>query len=112
MKKWNEILIAGSVVAVATLFYRLDDVEPLFGKIFAYVGVAILPAAFFQIRNTAKVKRVKTGDLIDKEEAATHVAWHYALLFNTALVIFVGMILSLVYWIIMTSLGFELNKPL
>jgi len=112
MKKWNEILIAGSVVAVATLFYRLDDVEPLFGKIFAYVGVAILPAAFFQIRNTAKVKRVKTGDLIDKEEAATHVAWHYALLFNTALVIFVGMILSLVYWIIMTSLGFELDKPL
>ena len=105
-------MIAGSVVAVATLFYRLDDVEPLFGKIFAYVGVAILPAAFFQIRNTAKVKRVKTGDLIDKEEAATHVAWHYALLFNTALVIFVGMILSLVYWIIMTSLGFELNKPL
>jgi hypothetical protein len=112
MKKWNEILIAGSVVAVATLFYRLDDVEPLFGKIFAYVGVAILPAAFFQIRNTAKVKRVKTGDLIDKEEAATHVAWYYALLFNTALVIFVGMILSLVYWIIMTSLGFELDKPL
>jgi C4-dicarboxylate transporter len=112
MKKWYEILIAGSVVAVAILFFRLDDVEPLFGKIFAYVGVAILPAAFFQIRNTEKVKRVKTGDLIDKEEAATHVAWYYALLFNTALVIFVGMILSLVYWIIMTSLDFELDKPL
>ena len=99
-------------MAVAILFFGLDDVEPLFGKVFAYIGVAILPAAFFQIRNTAKVKRVKAGDLVNKEEAATHVAWYYALLFNTALVISIGMILSLVYWIILASLGFELEKPL
>ena len=99
-------------MAVGILFFELDDVEPLFGKIFAYIGVAILPAAFFQIRNTEKVKRVKAGDLVDKEEAATHVAWYYALLFNTAMVIAAGMILSLVYWIILTSLGFELDKPL
>ncbi len=100
------------MVAVGILFLGLDEVEPLFGKIFAYIGVAILPAAFFQIRNTEKVKRVRAGDLVNKEEAATHVAWYYALLFNTALVIFAGMILSLVYWMILTSLGFELDKPL
>ena len=99
-------------MAVGVLFFGLDDVTPLFGKIFAYIGVAILPAVFFQIRNTEKVKRVKAGDLVEKEEAATHVAWYYALLFNTALVIFTGMILSLVYWIILTSLGFELDKPM
>ena len=100
------------MVAVGILFFELNDVEPLFGKIFAYIGVAILPTAFFQIRNTEKIKRVKAGDLVDKEEAATHVAWYYALVFNTAMVIAAGMILSLVYWIILTSLGFELDKPL
>ena len=36
MKKWYEILIAGSVVVVAILFFRLDAVEPLFGKLCAY----------------------------------------------------------------------------
>ena len=112
MNKWYEILLAGSVVALAILFFELDNVQPVFGKVFAYIGVAILPTAFFQIRNTGKVKRAKIGDLVDKEEAATHVAWYYALLFNTALVIFTGMILSLVYWILLTSLGFELDKPL
>ena len=112
MKKWYEILLAGSVVALAILLFELDKVQPLFGKVFAYIGVAILPTAFFQIRNTEKVKRVKAGDLVDKEEAATHVAWYYALLLNTTLVIFAGMILSLVYWIILTSLGVELDKPL
>ena len=112
MNKWHEILIGGSLVAIAILFFQLDKVQPVFGKVFAYIGVAILPTAFFQIRNTRKVKRVKAGDLVDKEEAATHVAWYYALIFNTVLVIFVGMILSLVYWIILTSLGLELDKPL
>ena len=112
MNKWHEILIGGSLVAIAILFFQLDKVQPVFGKVFAYIGVAILPTAFFQIRNTQKVKRVKAGDLVDKEEAATHVAWYYALIFNTVLVIFVGMILSLVYWIILTSLGLELDKPL
>jgi hypothetical protein len=112
MNKWHEILIAGMVAAVGILFFELNDVKPLFGKIFAYIGVAILPTAFFQIRNTEKIKRVKSGDLVNKEEAATHVAWYYALLFNTALVIFSGMILSLVYWMILTSMGFELEKPM
>ena len=112
MNKWHEILLAGSVVAVGILFFELDEAKPLFGKIFAYIGVGILPAAFFQIRNTEKVKRVKAGDLVEKEEAATHVAWYYALLFNTALVIFTGMTLSLVYWIVLTSLGFEVDKPM
>jgi hypothetical protein len=74
--------------------------------------VAILPAAFFEIRSTEKIKKVRAGDLVDKEEAATHVAWFYALLFNTALVIFAGMILSLVYWMILTSVGVEMDKPL
>jgi hypothetical protein len=112
MNKWHEILIAGSVVALAVLFFQLDKVQPVFGKVFAYIGVAILPTAFFQIRNTEKVKKVKAGDLVDKEDAATHLAWYYALIFNTALVIFAGMILSLVFWIVLTSLGFELEKPL
>ena len=112
MNKWYEILIAASGVAVAILFFELDNVQPLFGRIFAYIGVAILPTAFFQIRNTHRVKRVKAGDLVDEEETATHVAWYYALLFNTTLVIFIGMILSLVYWIVLNSLGIEVAKPL
>jgi hypothetical protein len=112
MNKWYEILIAASGIAVSILFFELDKVQPLFGMVFAYIGVAILPTAFFQIRNTHKVQRVKAGDLIDKEDTATHVAWYYALLFNTILVIFIGMILSLIYWMILTSLGFEMDKPL
>lgn len=112
MNKWYEILIAASGVAVAILFFELDKVQPVFGKVFAYIGVAILPTAFFQIRNTNKVKRVKAGDLVNKEDTATHVAWYYALLFNTILVIFLGMILSLVYWMILTSMGIEMDKPL
>ena len=112
MNKWYEILIAASGVAVAILFFELDKVQPVFGKVFAYIGVAILPTAFFQIRNTNKVKRVKAGDLVNKEDTATHVAWYYALLFNTTLVIFLGMILSLVYWMILTSMGVEMDKPL
>ena len=112
MNKWHEILIAASGVAVAILFFELDKVQQVFGKVFAYIGVAILPTAFFQIRNTNKVKRVKAGDLVNKEDTATHVAWYYALLFNTTLVIFLGMILSLVYWMILTSMGVEMDKPL
>ena len=112
MNKWYEILIAASGVAVAILFFELDKVQPVFGKVFAYIGVAILPTAFFQIRSTHKVQRIKAGDLVDKEDTATHVAWYYALLFNTTLVIFIGMILSLIYWMILTSLGIEMDKPL
>lgn len=112
MNKWYEILIAASGVAVAILFFELDNVQPVFGKVFAYIGVAILPTAFFQIRNTRRVERVKAGDLVQREDTATHVAWYYALLFNTILVIFIGMILSLVYWMILTSLGIEMDKPL
>ena len=112
MNKWYEILIAASGVAVAILFFELDKVQPVFGMVFAYIGVAILPTAFFQIRNTHKVQRIKAGDLVDKEDTATHVAWYYALLFNTTLVIFLGMIMSLVYWMILNSLGFEMEKPL
>jgi len=37
MNKWHEILLAGSVVAAAILFLGLNEVEPLFGKIFAYL---------------------------------------------------------------------------
>jgi hypothetical protein len=111
MNRWYEILFAGSVVALAILFFELDQVQPVFGKVFAYIGVAMLPTAFFQIRNTQKVKRVKAGDLVEREDTATHVAWYYALLFNTTLVIFIGMILSLVYWMILTSLGVEIDKP-
>ena len=94
MNKWYEILIAASGVAVAVLFFELDNVRPVFGRVFAYIGVAILPTAFFQIRNTRRVKRVKAGDLVQREDTATHVAWYYALLFNTTLVIFMGMIRS------------------
>ena len=112
MNKWYEILLSGSLVAAAILFFELDKVQPVFGRVFPYIGVAILPTAFFQIRNTHKVERIKAGDLVDKEDTATHVAWYYALLFNTILVIFIGMILSLVYWMILTSLGYEMDKPL
>jgi hypothetical protein len=113
LSKWYEILIASSITALTWMFLRLGEQPDGICKLFAFLGIAIIPTAYFQIRNTDTISKFKLLESVDDSEKMEKTPWFwtFALLLNTLLVGIASTILYLVYGFILSLLGYKPVSP-
>ena len=104
MAAWYEVLITSSITALIWMLCRLGELPSGGGKVFALVGVAIIPTVFFQVRNTTFPLK-KKGFLDGDEESSGF--WLFALILNSGLTFTIAIFVYPILLAIFTFFGFN-----
>lgn len=113
MSKWYEILIASSLTALVWMFLKLGQQPDGIGKFFSFFGIAVLPTAYFQIKNTKTIHRHKFNETLNDGDKMEQTPWFwlFALVLNTLMVGIISIILYFVYGFVFSFFGYEMVSP-
>ncbi len=107
MAAWYEVLISSFITALIWMLCRVGELHFGAGKAFAFIGVALIPTVFFQVRNTTFPLK-KKGFFKGDEKSSGF--WLFALILNTLLTCTIAFFVYPVLRAIFTLLGFDAAK--
>ena len=114
MSKWYEALIACFITIFCWIIFKLGQLPDGAGKFFSIFGIAILPTAYFQIRNTETIRKYKFSETIENGEKIEKSPWFwvFALILNTLMVGTLSMLLYMLLFIfVFPFIGYDIPPP-
>ena len=104
MAAWYEVLISSSFTALCWIFFRIGELQSGEAKVFAMLGVAVIPTIYFQVKNTTFPLKKKGFFDGDTESSGF---WVFALILNTLLTSAIAIFVYAIFWVIFDSIGFH-----